>query len=94
MDGHDRYPDKLSPHMQPYQKVAPRFKNLRIPIFLSKTIDFPTLKTQFLQPRELEVDSFTFLPPFPKRKFFKGVVLARKRGRGRNTKKLQNIDFS
>ena len=67
-------------------KGGAALQNLRIPIFPSKTIDCPTFKTQFLLPSKLEVDSFAFLPPFLKREFFKGVVLAYKRGRGRNTK--------
>src|SRR6266700_7663213 len=37
--------------------------NLRIPILPSKTIVFPTLKTQFRPLSELEVDSFSLLPP-------------------------------
>jgi len=51
-------------------KGSAALPNLRIPILLSKTIDFPTLKTQFLLPTKLEVDSFAFLPPLSKRKFF------------------------
>jgi hypothetical protein len=68
-------------------KGGAALQNLCIPIFPSKTIDFPSFKIQFLQLRELEVDVIAFLPSFLKRKFFKGVVLACKRGRGRNIKK-------
>ena len=69
-------------------KGGAALQNLRIPIFLSKTIDFPTFKTQFLLPSELEVDLFAFLPPLSKEKILLRVVLAYKRGRSRNTKKL------
>src|SRR5882762_11390660 len=72
--------------MQPYQKVAPHFKNLYIPILPSKAIDFLTFKTQFLLPTELEVDLFVVLPPFSQQKILLRVVLAYKRGTNRNTK--------
>jgi len=51
-------------------KGSATLQNLCIPIFLSKTIDFPTFKTQFLLPSELEVDLFAVLPLFLKRIFF------------------------
>src|SRR6266568_6542460 len=39
-------------------KGGAALQNLRIPIFPSKTIDFPTFKTQFLLPSEPEMDLF------------------------------------
>ena len=45
-------------------KGSAALPNLYIPILLLKTTNFPTLKTQFLLPTKLEVDSFAFLPPF------------------------------
>jgi hypothetical protein len=74
-------------------KGGAALQNLRIPIFLLKTIDFLTFKTQFLLPSELEVDLSAFLPPFLKRKFFERVALAYKRGRGRNTKTIKHRLF-
>ena len=77
--------------MQPYQKVAPHPKTYAYPSYHQKIIDFPTFKTQFLLPNELEVDLFVVLPPFPNRKISLRVALAYKRGTARNTKTTTTI---
>jgi hypothetical protein len=49
-------------------KGSAALQNLRIPILPPKTIDFPTSRTQFPLPSELEVDLFTVFTPFSKGK--------------------------